>query len=163
MALDSDHLSIERLYQSLKRTDNKVITPLVFDLSQPSPGSGWRGVERLPLEGRSNPDLVLCLALVHHVVISANIPLYEFLRWLASLAADIVIEYVGKEDPMVKKLLLNKRDDYADYEQDFFESCLERSFEVVRREELPLGTRVLYYARPRHLQSHQSGSGSTHA
>ncbi len=78
LALDADHLSIEKLYQSLKGTENRVITPLVFDLSQPSPAVGWKSAERLPLGERSRPDLVFCLALIHHVVISANIPLYEF-------------------------------------------------------------------------------------
>lgn len=152
LALDSDHLSIERLYRSLKGSENRIITPLVYDLSQPSPGTGWKGVERLPLCARSSPDLVLCLALIHHLVITANIPLDELVRWLASLDADLVVEYVGKDDPMVEKLLLNKRDDYADYELEFFVFCLERSFEVVRKLRLPSGTRYLYYARPWKIQ-----------
>ena len=159
LALDSDHLSIERLYQTLKQTDNRTILPLVYDISQPSPGLGWAGSERLPLTERSSPDLVLCLALIHHVVISANIPLEEFVGWLESLDTEVVIEYVSKQDPMVEKLLLNKRDDYSDYEQEFFENCLARRFQVVRKVDLPSGTRALYYARPMSRGSGQA-SGS---
>lgn len=57
---------------------------------------------------------------------------------------------------MVKKLLLNKRDEYAGYEQRFFETCLESSFRVDRRLEMPSGTRVLCYARSRSSKSGQA-------
>ena len=35
--------------------------------------------------GRGKPDLMLALALIHHVTITANVPVREFVDWLASL------------------------------------------------------------------------------
>ncbi|MEF9427413.1 MAG: methyltransferase, partial [Candidatus Mariimomonas ferrooxydans] len=109
-------LAIEYLYQELKKEGNSKILPLVYNVADPSPNLGWRGLEGKSLPKRGKPDLTLCLALIHHIVITANIPLKEFIDWLSSLGTSLVIEFVTKEDPMVKKLLLNKEDNYTDYE-----------------------------------------------
>jgi len=149
VAIDLDPLSIERLYQELKAKNDTKILPLIGNVADPSPDLGWRGLERRSLFKRGNPDLMLCLALIHHVVISANVPLKEFIDWLADLGGDLVIEFVTRQDPMVQTLLRNKVDNYADYDQEFFEQCLRQAFDVAHQEMLESGTRVLYYARTR--------------
>jgi hypothetical protein len=149
VAMDADHLAIERFYQSLKGDGSRSILPLISNIADASPNLGWRGKERKALTDRGNPELTLCLALIHHVVISANIPLKEFVDWLASLGTDIVIEFVTKDDPMVKTLLCNKADQYTDYEIGYFEECLGDSFNVRRRQPLHSGTRTLYYGTAR--------------
>ena len=148
VALDGDHATVETLYRSLRSAGELRILPLVMNLADPSPARGWRGLERGRLEDRGRPDLVLCLALIHHLSIAANIPLAEVLDWLASLGGVLVIEFAGRDDPMVKRLLARKRDDsHPDYDTARFEAELATRFEVVRREEL--ATRTLYEARPR--------------
>lgn len=148
VALDADAVAIERFYQDIKREQNRTILPLVFDLADPSPGLGWRGRERMPLADRGRPDLVLCLALIHHAVIGANIPLGEFVEWLSGLGADLVIEFVTREDPMVQRLLSNKDDQYDDYQLERFELELRQRFHVERQMTVSDGKRVLYHARP---------------
>jgi SAM-dependent methyltransferase len=148
VAVDADELSVERLYLGLKSDGVRNVLPLVGNLADPSPGLGWRGRERLPLPDRGRPDLVFSLALIHHVVLGANVPLEEFVDWLAALGAELVIEFVGRADPMVEALLRHKEDLFTDYDQDYFETRLTARFEIVRRE--PVGTtRVLYHAVPR--------------
>ena len=147
VAMDADQLSIERFYQSLKSEGNSSILPLVVNLADPSPSLGWRGLERKALVNRGKPDLTLCLALIHHIVITNNIPLREFIEWLAGLGTDLVIEFVSKEDPMVKRLLRNKKDNYGDYERDFFVKCLSQSFNIDQQSQLNSGTRILYYGK----------------
>jgi hypothetical protein len=90
---------------------------------------------------------VLCLALVHHVALSANVPLGEFIGWLASLGSDLVIEFVSKDDAMSRRLLQNKEDVFPDYTQPVFEAHLGRGFTVTRRHVIGDGSRTLYYAR----------------
>jgi hypothetical protein len=149
IAMDSDHLAIEHLYQSLKTSGPDNILPLVNNVVDPSPALGWRLQERKSLPDRGKPDLTLCLALIHHVVIGANVPLDSFIEWIAELESDLVIEFVSRDDPMVQQLLRNKEDIYWDYNLDYFESCLDRLFQVNEKLELSSGTRTLYYARPR--------------
>lgn len=149
IALDADHLAIERLFLELKESGPDNILPLVNNLADSSPDLGWRGRERRSLIARAKPDLTLCLALIHHLVITANIPLDDFVNWIADLGGHLVIEFVTKDDPMVKRLLLNKEDIYHDYEQENFEAVLGSRYEVLSRETLGMGTRTLYFARVR--------------
>jgi SAM-dependent methyltransferase len=150
LAVDADQGPVELLYRDLRAEADEQILTLAMNLADPSPGLGWRGLERRSLPERGKPDLVLALALIHHVAISANVPVREFIDWLASLGSALVIEFPTREDPMVQKLLAPKREGlHPDYELSFFERCLAEAFEVERSERLESGTRVLYYARPK--------------
>jgi SAM-dependent methyltransferase len=150
VAFDAEQGPVELLYRELRAEANDRILPLTMNLADPSPGLGWRGLERRALADRGTPDLVLALALVHHVTIGANVPVKEFVDWLASLGAALVIEFPTREDPMVRKLLAPKREGlHPDYEIGFFERCLGEAFEVERSQRLESRTRVLYFARPK--------------
>jgi len=148
VAMDGDQLAVERLYSRLRSQATGTIVPLVMNLSDPSPDLGWRGEERRALTRRGKPDLTLCLALIHHMVIGANIPLDEFVDWLASLESYLVLEFINKEDAMVKKLLLNKEDIYDDYAQETLERSLARHFVTLHAKTFHGDTRVLYFLRP---------------
>ena len=149
VAVDADQVVVERLYQELKRERDGSILPLTMNVADPSPGLGWRGRERSTLAERGRPDLTICLALVHHIAITANVPIAEFLGWLRSLDTWLVIEFPTPDDPMVKRLLAAKRErTHADYERGAFERALRDSFHVETSLELSSGTRALYLARP---------------
>ena len=141
-------IAVERLYQGLKKDGPKNILPLLNNLADASPPLGWRHRERLSLTDRATPDFTLCLALIHHIVLTANVPLPEFVDWLRSLDSALVIEFVTKDDAMVKKLLRNKADIYEDYEIGVFERCLSEKFSIREQTVLQDGTRKLYFATP---------------
>jgi ribosomal protein L11 methylase PrmA len=150
LAMDADHETVEALYLDLAEEGNRTILPLVSNAADPSPGIGWRGKERRPLEPRGRPDMVLALALVHHVAIGANVPLAEVMAWLRSLGAPVVVEFPARDDPMVTSLLSGKGPGvHPDYELATFERLLGESFTVERREQLDPGSRTLYFATPR--------------
>lgn len=149
IAMDSDHLTIDRLYQQLREEKNRIIVPMVADLSDPSPGLGWRGRERSPLEHRSRPDLILCLALIHHLVIGRNLLLSDVMQWLASLKATVVLEFVDRSDEQVQRLLRNRLDVFSDYNKETFLGLVVKHFVVQQQVGLPSGTRTLYQLRPR--------------
>ena len=150
VAIDGDECVAGELYSKLRGEGSRTILPLVVDLADPSPGLGWRGLERRPLEQRGRPELVLCLALVHHLAIGRNLPLEELVAWLRALGARLVVEFADRDDPMVKRLLAVKRaETHEDYGRATFESALARRFELERCEQLGSGTRTLYLARPK--------------
>jgi len=150
VAVDGDERVAGELYSRLRSEGSGTILPLVVDVADPSPGLGWRGLERRRLEERGRPDLVLCLALVHHLAIGRNIPFDELVGWLRGLDARLVVEFAGRDDPMVARLLTAKRaETHEGYGRDAFEAALAEGFEVERREELGSGTRTLYLARPK--------------
>ena len=150
VAIDADEAVADRLYRELHTERNTKILPLAVDVADPSPGLGWRGAERKPLDDRGAPDLTLCLALVHHLAITRNVPLAELLEWLRSLGGALVIEFVDRDDPMAQRLLARKpRGIHDDYRRETFEQLLEQTFLVERTERLFGGDRVLYLARAR--------------
>ncbi len=151
VALDADELVVDRMYRGLERDGVGNVLPLVGDLANPSPGLGWRGRERRPLEDRGRPDLVLLLALVHHLVIGANIPLGAVVEWLADLDARVVLEWVSSGDPMVDRLTANKRSHeiHPDYTEPALRAYLDRAFEIEAEMGLEGGARTLLSLRPR--------------
>jgi hypothetical protein len=149
LALDQDPSTVELLYRDLKAEGNEQILPVVMNLTDPSPGLGWRGVERRAWTERGTPELILALALLHHVSITGNVPVRQFVDWLASFDSHVVIEFMTREDAMVRKLLSAKRISHDDYNRGFFEQCIRSAFAVERIQELPSGTRILYALRPR--------------
>jgi hypothetical protein len=149
VALDADHATVDGLYRRLREEGRTDILPLVVSVTDPSPDFGWRGLERASLERRGTPELALCLAVVHHVCITGNVPVRELLDWLRALDATVVVEFPDRGDPMVQKLLSGKREGAnPDYEKATFERALEERF-LVERVDAVSATRTLYEARPR--------------
>jgi hypothetical protein len=149
VAFDADHATVDALYRRLRDERREDILPLVMSVTDPSPDQGWRGRERASLERRGTPELTLCLALVHHVCITGNVPVRDFLDWLRSLDSALVIEFPDRGDPMVQRLLGRKREgSNPDYVQDAFEAALADRFSIERQAPVS-GTRTLYEAVPR--------------
>ena len=149
ISIDGDHNAVEQLYIHQKKDAASNILPLYVNLGNISPGQGWAGKERQALDQRKKPDLVLCLALIHHVRMSANIPNRLFLEWLRSLDAEIVLEFVNRNDEMVIKLLTNKKEQYEDYNIDQFVKETKEFFTIKDREPLKGGKREIFFLKPR--------------
>jgi hypothetical protein len=148
VAFDADHATVDATYRALRDEGREDILPLVMSVTDPSPDLGWRGRERASLERRGTPDLALCLAVVHHVCITGNVPVREFLDWLRALDTALVIEFPDREDPMVERLLSGKRDgSNPDYDAAVFESALAERFTIDQKSPVS-ETRTLYEARP---------------
>ncbi len=99
-------------------------TPLYFDATNPAPDQGWAQGERHGMSGRGPVDALLALAFVHHLAIAKNLPLPSVARWLTSLAASGVVEFVPKENPMVQSMLKLREDIFPDYRLEHFLDCL---------------------------------------
>ena len=150
VAVDSDHGVVETLYKSLLGVgEPQNIIPLVMDVANPSPAQGWAGRERAAFGGRRSPDLVLCLALIHHLRVVANIPVALLLDWLRSLQAVVIVEFVDRDDEMFQKLLANKDELYPDYTAENFNCEVARRFHVRQRLRLKGGLRELLVLGPR--------------
>ncbi len=148
VAVDSDQDAIELLYRDLRTRGPQNIIPLVMDMSNLSPGQGWAGRERAAFDERRSPDMALCLALVHHMRVSANIPLPLFVEWLRSLDAALIVEFVGRDDEMFLQLIANKREGYADYTPQNFEAEVSKRFSIGDRLRLKGGKRELVLLQP---------------
>ena len=82
VALDADAAVVDRSTARLRAEGGRRSCRSSATSTDPSPALGWRGLERQTLEQRGRPELTLCLASCHHVAISGNVPVPEFLAWL---------------------------------------------------------------------------------
>jgi ribosomal protein L11 methylase PrmA len=75
ISFDVDLAAVEKNYLESVANAETNILPLVLDLTNPSPGLGWENRERTSIFERGSVDVVLALAIVHHLAISNNLPL----------------------------------------------------------------------------------------
>lgn len=150
IAVDSDHLVVDRLYRHLRDTGEARILPLVMDLADPSNGLGWQGRERPAFTERARPDLLLCLAVVHHLALTDTVPFELIVGMLADYGCPLVVEFPHRDDPMAARLLARKRDGLFDhYDRPQWEAALAERFAIERQETAPSGRRTLYHCTPR--------------
>jgi hypothetical protein len=151
LSFDIDPAAAERHHRALRAAGRTDTTPLVMDLADPSPGLGWAGRERASLVDRANADVILALALVHHLGIGRNVPLAMVMDLFADLAPQAIVEWVPRGDPMVDVLLASREDVFSDYTTEGFEAALRPAYEVRSRTPIPGSPRVLYHLvrRPR--------------
>ena len=121
ISVDSDHNAVNNNYINQKKYKESVVQPLMIDICNPSPSVGWSNIERDSFLDRGRCDLVMGLALIHHLCISNNIPLSYVAKLFYSLAPVAVLEFTPKEDSQVQRLLSYRDDIFDDYSM---ESCI---------------------------------------
>lgn len=144
LAFDNDPDAVEKNWHKCAKEGEKYILPLVLDLSNPSGGLGWGNEERRSLEERGPADVLLALALVHHLRISANVPLRNIAEYFSRICRNIIIEFVPKDDSQVKKLLATRHDLFPDYEQGCFEREFGKYFLILDSVVIKGSSRTLY-------------------
>ena len=149
VAVDGDHEAVDILYRRAREDDDRNIIPIVMDLANPSPGQGWAGRERIAFAERRSPDMALCLALIHHLRVSASIPVSSIVEWLRSLDATVIVEFIGRDDEMFSKLIENRSEEYADYTSQNFQAEIERRFTIEDRMGLKGGKREMLLLEPK--------------
>ena len=149
VAFDLDAACTERCYRDLRENDRGDLLPLVVDLSNPSPALGWAHQERASLAQRSSADVVLALALVHHLAITHNVPLERIAVFFAGLASGLIVEFVPKSDPNCQRLLAGRADVFDDYSQEGFEQAFGRYYQIEDATPIRDSERMLYRMRRR--------------
>jgi len=145
IAFDLDHMAIEKNYNFIKNNSIKNLLPLILDLNNPSPNIGFANKERVAISERQRPDLIIMLAVIHHMVISNNVPMPALAEWLASISGNLIIEFVPKEDSQVKRLLETRDDIFVEYHETGFEKAFSQHFRIVAKQKIDETCRTLYF------------------
>jgi hypothetical protein len=149
IATDADPNCINELYLKIKKEKRSNILPLVNNLVSPSPAIGWNNAERESITRRLKADLVLALALVHHLAIANNVPLQLIADWLQPMAENLIIEFVPKSDEKVKLLLKNRKDIFDGYCLENFKTIFSNKYDLLKEEEVGNTGRVLLLMKRR--------------
>jgi ribosomal protein L11 methylase PrmA len=144
IGFDFDAGALERAYLRAK-AERLNLLPLHLDAMNPSPSQGWAQQERKGMRERAPADAILALAFVHHLAVAKNVPLDYVVGWLVGLARTGVIEFVQKDDPMVRELLRLRADIFAGYHEQNFERSLAAVARIRKVEQVSATGRKLYW------------------
>lgn len=144
IAFDADPAAVDKNYRACVERGEAFLLPLLLDLTNPSPGIGWENRERTSLIERGPADTAFSLALIHHLAIANNLPFDRIASFLSQVCKMLIIEFVPKEDPQVQRLLSTRKDIFANYTQQGFESEFAPYFAIVDSAAIKDSNRVLY-------------------
>jgi hypothetical protein len=156
LLIDSDESAIETaLAKNFSTTrDKQYYLKLVIDILNPTAGQGWAGNERKTLGQRCSPDLVMALALTHHLFITHSISWARQAEYFSTLSKYLVIEHCSGEDSQVKILNQNKQvpDDQLIFE--VFEEHFLQFFDLIDSYPIKSGARRLYLLKKKGDDAH---------
>ncbi len=145
VAVDSDWQCINNLYQYTRQTHGRNILALCVDIADPTPARGFDNAERSSFSSRMPADLVVALALLHHLVLSRNIPLSRIAAYFATLTHTwLIIEFIPLSDTKAMDLTRNRKTIPSPYDAIVLEQEFSRYFSIDKQEIIPGTKRVLY-------------------
>src|SRR5690606_18213167 len=112
-----------------------------------SAGGGWAHRERKTLEERGPADLLLALALTHHLALPGQVPFIRQAEYFARLSKHVIVEFIAPEDPKVIPMLQAQPDLRANYTRENFEAAFGTFFTTLDMQEVIEGKRSLYLMR----------------
>jgi SAM-dependent methyltransferase len=150
VAADMDYLAVEKMYLAMNSEGNNKILPLVLNLSNPTPSIGWAGKERQSFFERLEADFVNALALIHHLVLTAGIPLdktAEFFSSLLNPGGVLLLEFVPFEDSQVQRMLAARKTLFTDYSLSACVSVFRPYFELLGQDAVVDSKRTMLVLR----------------
>ena len=144
LAADFDAYCADELYKEVREKKITGLHPVVLDLAWPTPATGFPGGERNSFIQRSQSELGLALALVHHLAIGKNIPLEKIAYYFSRVCRQLLIEFVPKSDEKVQLMLQQREDIFTKYDTRGFEKAFERYFTIAAVQEIGNSGRILY-------------------
>ncbi len=152
IAIDADAQMIDLNYQnSVSSQQHESRHEVIFlsqDICDLSENQGLGGRERIGFSKRATYEVVLCLALIHHLIIGRQVPLQSVVEIFSQLSNKwLIIEYVPEDDPWSEAIRLQKPGLTHRYDQLDFENALKPYFTVVEKSPLLPTGRWLYKLR----------------
>jgi SAM-dependent methyltransferase len=141
IAWDSDVEASEANWEEALRSGLPIL-PLTADPARPVPAVGWRNRESLSLLDRAcgRFDCVMGLGLVHHLLVTDQIPLPAIAELLRDLTSRwLIVEWIPRTDVQFVELCRGRESLYSDLSEEWFEQVFSACFRPLRREKLSNG------------------------
>jgi SAM-dependent methyltransferase len=149
VSIDADAAALETLWATAAK-QNKPITAMVANIARPTPAAGWKNREQLSLLDRlvGKFDMMLLLAVIHHLILREQLPLAHIADLCASLTRRwLVLEWVPPSDPMYQEWLRGRDELYGHLTEDDLRQAFATYFAASDRCELGNGRVLLLLER----------------
>jgi SAM-dependent methyltransferase len=138
VSVDADHDSVAAVFRA--QLGQTAIHPMVSLLDDLRGGRGWAAAEHPGLMDRleGQMDLVLMLALIHHLAVGAALPLDAIARFAFRCSRGAaVVELIEADDPQLRSLCVQRQRDPADFTAELQRTAFLRAgFDLIQ--EVPL-------------------------
>ncbi|MBR4674445.1 MAG: hypothetical protein IKP00_08270 [Victivallales bacterium] len=114
LAADFDGRAVEELYRIGRGLDTN-LQPVLLDLNNPSPDLGVLNEERSSFFSRTKADIVMGLALIHHLRITGNWSIGQIVALFSKLAPCALVEFIPLDDIQVQQLTRGREQIYQDW------------------------------------------------
>jgi SAM-dependent methyltransferase len=149
VALERDAAAAESLFRMSHKSRLSIQT-IHADLARPTPAVGWDNRETSTLLHRleAKSEMVLMLAVIHHLILMEQIPISAILDLAYRLTwRYLVVEWVPVTDPMFQSLMRGRDTLYGSLtEEDLLKGC-ENRFHILRRQPLENGRILFLFAK----------------
>lgn len=149
LAADTDEQVITNLYAYIKQHRIQNILPVVADLTNPIAASGVLNKERQSFLERTKADLVLALALVHHLCISRFMQFAQVAETFSGMGKYLLIEFVPANDEKAQQLLAGRDDLFSHYTEEEFVKAFEIHYKILSVSKVAASERKLFLMEKR--------------
>jgi SAM-dependent methyltransferase len=146
VSIDTDMHALDRLCEELKRTGGNIL-PLCVDLAYPTPATGWENKENLSFLDRCEGhfDTVMMLAVLHHLLLTAQIPMEHIAALCSRIAGrNLILEWVPPSDPKFIEVLRGREEIYQHITEEALRSVFAEHFSIANEILLSNG-RILFH------------------
>ncbi|WP_158942033.1 bifunctional 2-polyprenyl-6-hydroxyphenol methylase/3-demethylubiquinol 3-O-methyltransferase UbiG [Granulicella sp. S190] len=150
VSIDTDLQAVDRLSTNLKGKEKNIL-PLFVDLAYPSPATGWENRESASFLSRcaSHFDMVMMLAVLHHLLLRNQIPMDRIAALCSGLTTrDLIVEWVPSTDPKFQELLRGREALYEHITEAAFREAFGAYFTISDELTLENG-RTMFYLQKR--------------
>ena len=93
---------------------------------------------------RGPADMIMALALIHHLAIGNNVPFELIARLFSTLGSYLIVEYIPVEDSQVQLMLATRTNIFIDYDISSFKSTFCKYYDIVDEYPLPDSKRTMF-------------------
>lgn len=130
VSFDNDETCVEKLARKADELSLHIL-PLVMDFSNPTPSFGWSAQQFPAAPNRFKSEMVMALALIHHLVFHQRQSFERIIEGLQQYMGKwLIIEFVDMQDSYIQRWSTNfGRFDW--YTRGNFETTLKSHFQTV--------------------------------
>jgi len=149
IAIDNDPVVVGAAYRTA-RAEGFDFLPLVIDITRPTPAVGWKNQECASFLARARGafDMVMMLAVIHHMLVTERIPLSDIVDLAAELTTDLLlIEFIAPDDSNFRRIARGNESLFHYLTPAFFETAWRKRFSITRSLPLANSSRKIYLLR----------------
>ena len=105
---------------------------------------GFMNAQKTGFMKRTRPDLTMALAILPHLVLKNGLKFEEVAKFLRTLSAYLIIEFVPAEDKKVKQIISALEEEFPGYTKERFARVFEKFFDILDEHSVADTKRTIY-------------------